>query len=82
MTGVQTCALPILFNFHPSNAYSDYAIVCPPGEYRIVLNSDNPSYHGFGNIDSGISYFTDNYKGVSRLRLYLPPRTAVVLAAK
>ena len=70
----------VVFNFHPENAYSDYAIECPSGEYRIVLSSDNPLYHGFGNIDTEITYQTDTYEGISRLRLYLPPRTALVLA--
>ena len=71
----------VVFNFHPGNAYSDYAINCPAGEYRIVLNSDDPIYHGFGNVDTAISYFTNDFEGKSRLQLYLPPRTAIVLAS-
>ena len=72
----------VVFNFHPNNSYSDYAIACPSGEYRIVLNSDDPRYHGFGNIDDNVHYLTDTYKGSTRVRLYLPPRTAVVLSCQ
>jgi 1,4-alpha-glucan branching enzyme len=72
----------VVFNFHPQNAYSDYAIMCPPGEYRIVLNSDSVDYHGFGNVDDKISYFTTPYEGQNRLMVYLPPRTALVFVRK
>ncbi len=72
----------VVFNFHPNNSYSDYAIACPSGEYRIMLNSDDPRYHGFGNIDDNVHYLTDTYKGSTRVRLYLPPRTAVVLSCQ
>ena len=71
----------VVFNFHSEKAYSDYAIGCPAGEYRIVLNSDDPIYHGFGNVDTEISYFTNVFEGKSRLQLYLPPRMAIVLAS-
>ena len=72
----------IVFNFHPTNSYSDYSIYCQPGEYQIVLSSDNPTYHGFGNVDDQITYQTSMFEGKSRLMLYLPSRTALVLAAK
>lgn len=69
----------VVFNFHPENSYSGYSIDCQPGDYRIVLNSDAPLYHGFGNIDGAAVYPTSVYDGRSRLQLYLPSRTAMVL---
>ena len=69
----------VVFNFHPEKSYSDYAIECPPGSYRIILNTDDPQYHGFGNIDAEVTYDTSTLNGKSRLLLYLPSRTAVVL---
>ncbi len=69
----------IVFNFNPSKSFSDYAINCMPGSYKIILNSDDPDYNGFGNIDDSITYFTNNFEGNSRLQLYLPPRTALIL---
>ena len=70
----------VVFNFHPTKAYTDYAIGCPAGKYGIVLSSDAPQYHGFGNVDETVSHFTMPYSGYDRLLLYLPPRTAMVLA--
>lgn len=69
----------VVFNFHPEKSFSDYSIFCNPGEYKIVLNSDDPLYHGFGNVDTSITYQTKLYKGKSRLMLYLPSRTAILL---
>ena len=69
----------VVFNFHPEKSFSDYAIYCQPGDYQIVLNSDDPLYHGFGNVDTKITYSTSTYQGNSRLLLYLPSRTALIL---
>ena len=69
----------VVFNFHPEKSFSDYSIYCQPGDYRIVLNSDDPIYHGFGNVDTTITYRTQLYEGNPRLMLYLPSRTALVL---
>ncbi len=69
----------VVFNFHPEKSFSDYSIYCQPGDYRIVLNSDDPIYHGFGNVDTTITYRTQLHEGNPRLMLYLPSRTALVL---
>ena len=69
----------VVFNFHPTNSYSDYSIFCQPGDYQVVLSSDDPIYHGFGNVDTELTYSTSELQGKSRLMLYLPSRTAVVL---
>jgi len=72
----------IVFNFHPVNSYSDYTIFCQPGDYRIVLCTDDPNYHGFGNVDDRITYSTSVFEEKSRLMLYVPSRTAMVLVKK
>jgi 1,4-alpha-glucan branching enzyme len=69
----------IVFNFHPEKSFSDYSIYCQPGDYQIILNSDDPIYHGFGNVDTTITYPTQLYEGNSRLLLYLPSRSALIL---
>ena len=69
----------VVFNFHPEKSFSDYSIYCQPGDYQIVLNSDDPIYHGFGNVDEKITYSTSTYEGNSRLMLYLPSRSALIL---
>ncbi len=70
----------VVFNFHPTKSFSDYTIYCKPGDYQIVLSSDDPEYCGFGNVDTTMTYRTSPYQGKSRLLLYLPSRTALVLA--
>ena len=69
----------VVFNFHPEKSFSDYSIYCQPGDYQIILNSDDPIYHGFGNVDTTITYSTQFYEGNSRLLLYLPSRSALIL---
>ena len=68
-----------VFNFSPTNSYTDYEIYAPEGEYKIVLNSDAKQFGGFGNIDETIIYKTFSKNGVPNLRLYLPARTGVGL---
>jgi 1,4-alpha-glucan branching enzyme len=73
-----------VFNFHPSRSYTEYGIPAAPGQYRIVLTSDDLRYGGFGRIDQSLTY--DTYRcskppsvGKHCLRLYLPSRMAIVL---
>lgn len=70
-----------VFNFHPQKSFTDYEITCPKGVYRIVLNSDDVCYGGFGNVDGQTAYHAYWREGHHRLKLYLPSRTAIVLAS-
>jgi 1,4-alpha-glucan branching enzyme len=55
----ERAGLLFIFNFHPSQSYTDYRVgVDEPGEYHIVLNSDEGKYGGFGNIEMDSKYFT------------------------
>jgi len=80
----ERAGLVSVFNFHPVRSYTDYAIPAPPGKYRMVLDSDAPVYDGHGRLTAGQVHFTRPEKkgNVSRdlLSLYLPTRTALVLA--
>ncbi|WP_056928536.1 alpha amylase C-terminal domain-containing protein [Candidatus Symbiothrix dinenymphae] len=72
------------FNFNPEKSFTDYSFLVPPGQYEMVLNSDNPAFGGFGRINADIAYhtaFDPLYAGEKKewLKLYLPVRTAVVL---
>ena len=77
--------LIFVFNFNPEKSFSGYGILTPkPGEYKIVLNTDNPTFGGFGLIDESQSHLTQPdplYKKEKKewLKLYLPARTAIVL---
>lgn len=76
-----------IFNFHPSESYTDYRIgVQVPGVYKIIIDSDSSEFGGFDRIDREKSEFhtnpepwnnRDNY-----FQVYIPSRTAIALAIK
>ena len=79
--------LVFVYNFSPSRSFTDYGILAPEGEYVGVMNSDDPRYGGYGNIDDNVHHFTEHDTlyakyGVSWLKLYLPARSALVLRMK
>ncbi|MDP4291825.1 MAG: alpha-amylase family glycosyl hydrolase [Bacteroidota bacterium] len=48
-----------VFNFHISNSIPGYEFpVTEMGDYRIVLNSDDLRFGGFGRIDPAVSYLS------------------------
>jgi 1,4-alpha-glucan branching enzyme len=79
----QRSGLIFAFNFHPARSYSDFHFPAPPGEYRIVLDSDNHLYDGQGRVDHSVHHFTQPVDTASpghhQIWIYLPQRTALVL---
>ncbi len=76
--------LVFVFNFNPTQSFSDYGFLAPEGEYRGVMDSDNPRYGGYGNIDESTQHLTQADplyadKHLGWLKLYIPARTALVL---
>ena len=76
--------LLFIFNFNPTQSFADYGILAPAGEYEGIIDSDNPRYGGYGNIDENIHHFTQpdpvySTANLGWLKLYLPARTALVL---
>ncbi|KAJ4990586.1 1,4-alpha-glucan-branching enzyme [Stagonosporopsis vannaccii] len=73
-----------IFNFHPSNSFTDYRVgVEQEGTYRIVLSSDSKAFGGHGNIAEDTRFFTTPFAWNDRknfLQVYIPTRTAIVLA--
>lgn len=77
--------LLFIFNFNPTEAFTDYGIKTPAGKYTIRLSTDSKEFGGFGNIDETTIFQSTRNGGVSGedwLKLYLPPRTAIVLKKK
>lgn len=67
------------FNFHPVNSYDGCVISVPePGEYQVILSSDDYCFGGHGRIWHQ-TYTAETVSGKPAIRLYLPSRTAVVL---
>lgn len=55
----ERAGLLFVFNFHPTNSYTDYRVgIEEPGEYRIVLSSDDNKFGGFDNIKLGGKFLT------------------------
>ncbi len=80
----QRAGLVLAFNFHPVKSYADYRFCAPAGSYRIALDSDDPRFGGYGRVDHRQAHVTLPPAGPGqpehRLSLYLPTRSALVLA--
>lgn len=70
------------FNFNPSESWTDVELFVPPGEYELVLDTDQATHEGFGRLVSGQKYTTRPQFGQAFdahiLSCYLPARTGLV----
>lgn len=73
----ERAGLLFVFNFHPTQSFSDYRVgVEKAGEYEVVLTSDEKRFGGFENVLLGGTYGTTpmewndrkNWTQVSRTR--------------
>lgn len=73
-----------VFNFHPTQSFTDYRVgVEVPGNYKIVLSSDDSLFGGYNRVDKNCSHLTnpEGYAGRRNfIQVYTPSRTAVVYA--
>ncbi|KAK2746215.1 alpha-1,4-glucan branching enzyme [Myotisia sp. PD_48] len=73
-----------VFNFHPTKSYTDYRVgVEQEGTYRIVIDTDSGDFGGFNRNAAETRFFTTKMEWNGRknyTQLYLPTRTALVLA--
>ena len=80
----ERAGLLFVFNFHPTRSRADYPVDAPPGTYRMILDSDASPFGGKGRLAADQVHFTrpagDTNHPKNQLSLYLPNRTAVVLA--
>jgi len=78
--------LVFVFNFHPTNSYTDYRVGCyQPGPYKIALSSDEPVFGGYKNASKeyDATYATQQGDHDGRphsFLVYAPCRTVVVYA--
>lgn len=77
---------PLVFavNFHPTVSYTAYRIPVPdPHDYGIALDTDSAAYGGHGRVEPDTHFARDIAFFAGRqqsIYLYLPSRTALVLA--
>lgn len=74
--------LVFVFNFHFGNSLNNVLIpVRQPGEYTVVLSTDDEKYGGFENVAKK-TYATKRFDGRDYIELYIPARTGFVLKEK
>ena len=73
--------LIFVLNFHATRSFPDYRIPAAPGTYQTVLDTDRGAYGGFDRQAVEIRHHALPDR-IHRhfLSLYLPSRTALVLA--
>jgi len=76
-----------VFNFNPSQSFTDYGILVPPASHwRHLFDTDEVRFGGHGRYQKGLRYDpvlvydAGHNELVQQVRLYLPARTAVVLS--
>jgi 1,4-alpha-glucan branching enzyme len=84
LIGFERADLVFLFNFNPTRSFSNYPVDLPPGQYRLIIDSDAAEFGGHGRVQPGQAYFTRSESlpdgGMRHLiTIYLPTRTALVL---
>ncbi len=71
-----------VYNFHPTQSYTDYGIPYSQAKFSVVLNTDDGKFGGFDRIEERIKYYTIPISDSNEqhcLKLYLPSRSAFVL---
>ena len=77
--------LVFAFNFHPSESVTDWRIPVPEkADYRLILNTDDVMYGGYGAIESVHYPWQDvAMEGQAQsIQLYVPARSAQVLVSR
>ena len=77
--------LLFVFNFSYNRSYTGYGFMVRQGTYNVLLNTDDVAFGGHGLNDDSVRHVTNYDPLLARdnkgwLKLYLPARSAVVLA--
>lgn len=67
-----------VYNFSPTDSYTEYAVPVPGANYCVVLSTDDATFGGYDRVDTKLSYQATD----GRIWLYLPARTALVFEKK
>ncbi|GAX82639.1 hypothetical protein CEUSTIGMA_g10065.t1 [Chlamydomonas eustigma] len=84
MIVVERGDLVFVFNFHPTNSFTDYRIGCyKEGTYKVILSSDEAVFGGYQNVtkNSDVSFNSQKHGHDGRplsFQVYAPSRTCVV----
>ncbi|MBW1840409.1 MAG: alpha amylase C-terminal domain-containing protein [Deltaproteobacteria bacterium] len=82
----ERAGLLFVFNFHSIVSHVDYRFNISPGKYRMVFDSDAPTYGGHGRLQPDQCHLTrpesEKNQKYHFISLYLPNRTALVLQSE
>ena len=69
-----------VMNFHPNRSFSGYFVpVSQPGEYKVILTTDDPNFGGCDRVSQTTTYQTVQLQdGRYGFQVYIPSRTAIV----
>jgi len=75
--------LIFVFNFHTDQSLPGYGFfVREPGEYELILNSDDKQFGGHDRIDPTVKYLTEKQAEQHLLQVYTTNRTCLVFQKK
>ena len=73
----------VLLNFNRDDSHADYAVLVPPGSYKLLLDSDRTEFGGQGRVapDQVFAATREVHENqaLDYIRVYLPTRTALIL---
>jgi 1,4-alpha-glucan branching enzyme len=79
----ERAGLVFVFNFHPTQSYSDYPIMAKAGRYQMILDSDATEFGGHGRLIPNPEHTTltssSQSAGQASISIYIPNRTVIVL---
>ena len=77
----ERAGLIFAFNFSPNGSQADYWVQVPrEGNYRVILSTDEGRFGGWDRVSKETRYHAAvQPDGQTRLQIYLPARTALVL---
>jgi 1,4-alpha-glucan branching enzyme len=63
----ERAGLLFIFNFHPTNSFTDYRVgVEEAGDYSIVLSSDDKEFGGHDRLDKSVKHITTPFEWNNR----------------
>jgi len=69
-----------IFNFNPTQSFSDYPIDLPAGEYKLLFNSDEERFGGMERVQKKQLFTTANMHGRECIKVYIPSRSCLVIS--
>lgn len=72
--------LIFVFNYSPTQSYTNFLINVPKGNYKIKLNTDDKKYFGHERINTLMNYPTITSGGITQFSIYIPSQTGLVFA--